>query len=79
MHADHYDKYLDRNVDFVIIGEGEMTLKELINKLDKNENDFETIDGLAFRKDGKTIKTSPRQILKELGYTSIACMGFSKH
>jgi len=64
--ADHYEKYLDRNVDFVIIGEGEITLKELINKLDKNEKDFESIDGLAFRKDGKTIKTSPRQILKEL-------------
>jgi len=64
--ADHYEKYLDRNVDFVIIGEGEITLKELINKLDNNENNFESIDGLAFRKDGKTIKTSPRQILKEL-------------
>jgi anaerobic magnesium-protoporphyrin IX monomethyl ester cyclase len=64
--ADHYEKYLDRNVDFVIIGEGEITLKELINKLDKNEKDFESIAGLAFRKDGKTIKTSPRQILKEL-------------
>ncbi len=64
--SDHYDKYLDRNVDFVIIGEGETTLKELIYKLDKNEIDFESIDGLAFRKDRKTIKTSPRQILKEL-------------
>ncbi len=64
--ADHFEKYLDRNVDFVIIGEGEITLKELINKLDKNENDFENIDGLAFRKEGKTVKTSPRQILKEL-------------
>ena len=64
--ADHFEKYLDRNVDFVIIGEGEKTLKELINKLDKNENDFEKIDGLAFRKDGRTIKTSSRQILKDL-------------
>jgi len=64
--ADHYEKYLDRNVDFVIIGEGELTLKELINKLDKKENDFENLDGLAFRKDGKTIKSSQRQILKEL-------------
>ena len=48
--ADHYEKYLDRNVDFVVIGEGEITLKELINKLDKNETDFENIDGLAFQK-----------------------------
>ncbi len=64
--ADHYEKYLDRNIDFVVIGEGEITLKELINKLEKNENDFDNIDGLAFRKDGKTVKTPPRQILKEL-------------
>ncbi|MBK7632448.1 MAG: B12-binding domain-containing radical SAM protein [Ignavibacteriales bacterium] len=64
--ADHYDKYLDRNVDFVVIGEGELTLKELINKLDKNEIDFENINGLAFRKDGKTIRSNPRQIIREL-------------
>jgi anaerobic magnesium-protoporphyrin IX monomethyl ester cyclase len=64
--ADHYEEYLDRNVDFVVIGEGEATLKELIDKLDKNEKDFEKIDGLAYRKENKTIKTSPRQILKEL-------------
>ncbi len=64
--ADHYEKYLDRNVDFVVIGEGEITLKELINKLDKNETDYENIAGLAFRKDNKTIKTAPRQIIREL-------------
>ncbi len=28
--ADHYEKYLSHGVDFVIIGEGEITLKELI-------------------------------------------------
>lgn len=64
--ADHFDKYLDRNVDYVVIGEGEITLKELINKLSKNENDLDTIDGIAFRKEGKTIKTAQRQIIKEL-------------
>lgn len=64
--VDHYEKYLDRNVDFVIIGEGEITLKELIKKLDANETDFENVDGLAFRKDNKTIKTAPRKILTQL-------------
>ena len=64
--ADHYEKYLDRNIDFVVIGEGEQTLKELFNKLDNSETDFENIDGIAFRKDGKTIKSAPRQILKDL-------------
>lgn len=64
--ADHYEKYLDRNVDFVVIGEGEQTLKHLIKKLDKNESDFENVEGLAFKKDGKTVKTALRQILKDL-------------
>lgn len=64
--ADHFEEYLDRNVDYVVIGEGEITLKELINKLSKNENDIEQVDGIAFRKDGTTIRTSQRQIIKDL-------------
>lgn len=64
--ADHFEKYIDHGVDFVVIGEGEITLKELIGKLDKGESDFEEIDGLAFKEDGKIIRTGARQIVKEL-------------
>ena len=64
--ADHYEKYLAHEVDFVIIGEGEITLKELINKIENGENDFKKIDGLAFKENAEVIKTSPRQIAKEL-------------
>ena len=38
--ADHYEKYLNHGVDFVVIGEGEITLKELINSIDKDETNF---------------------------------------
>ncbi len=64
--ADHYEKYLAHGVDFVIIGEGETTLKELINVIEKGENDFRKIDGLAFKEKTEVIKTTPRQIIKEL-------------
>ena len=64
--ADHYEKYIEHGVDFVIIGEGEITLKELVNSIEKNETDFRKIDGLAFKENSEVIKTSPRQIVKEL-------------
>ena len=64
--ADHYEKYIEHGVDFVIIGEGEITLKELISEIEKGESDFKKIDGLAFKEKAEIIKTSPRQIVKEL-------------
>jgi anaerobic magnesium-protoporphyrin IX monomethyl ester cyclase len=64
--ADHFEKYLEQGVDFVIIGEGEITLKELISVIEKGENDFRKIDGLAFKEKTEVIKTTPRQIIKEL-------------
>jgi len=64
--ADHYEKYIEHGVDFVIIGEGEITLKELVNAIEKGESDFKKIDGLAFKEKAEVIKTSLRQIVKEL-------------
>ncbi|MBK9097272.1 MAG: B12-binding domain-containing radical SAM protein [bacterium] len=64
--ADHYEKYLAHGVDFVIIGEGEITLKELLNALDEGVIDFNGIDGLSFKKNGEIIRTPTRQIVKDL-------------
>ena len=64
--ADHFEKYIEHGVDFTIIGEGEITLKELITSIEKGENDFKKIDGLAFKENAEVIRTSPRQIVKEL-------------
>lgn len=64
--ADHYEKYLQHGVDFVVIGEGELTLKELISKIDSGEKNYNQIDGLAFKENSEIIKTSQRQIVKEL-------------
>ena len=35
--ADHYDLYLKQGADFVILGEGELTLLELLKSLEANE------------------------------------------
>ena len=64
--ADHFEKYLSHNADFVIFGEGEQTLFELLEKLfGKSNQDFENINGIAFRKE-QTIKTHHRQVLQQL-------------
>lgn len=65
--ADHYEKYLAEGADFVIIGEGEQTLLELINSLEKQEtNNIENISGLAFKKSEEIIVTPKRIVQKEL-------------
>lgn len=64
--TDHYEKYLDAGADFVIIGEAELTLLELINYLKNGEVDFSQIPGLIFRENGQIIKNSSRPVLKEL-------------
>jgi anaerobic magnesium-protoporphyrin IX monomethyl ester cyclase len=64
--ADHFEKYIAHGVDFVLIGEGEITLKELIVKIDKGETDFNNVDGLAYKEKGQIKRTGARHIVKEL-------------
>lgn len=64
--ADHYEKYLDNGADFVIIGEAEYTLLELLQQLKNKETNFESIDGIAFYKTGKVHLTKKRSIAKNL-------------
>jgi anaerobic magnesium-protoporphyrin IX monomethyl ester cyclase len=51
--------------DIAVIGEGEETLLELVTKSDTRLN-LEGIKGLAFRKNGEIIFSSPRPFIKNL-------------
>jgi anaerobic magnesium-protoporphyrin IX monomethyl ester cyclase len=64
--TDRYENYLDNGIDFVVAGEGELTLKELLESLQNGHNDWSQIDGLIYRQEGKTIRTRPRAVLKNL-------------
>jgi anaerobic magnesium-protoporphyrin IX monomethyl ester cyclase len=63
--TDHYDKYLDKGADFIIQGEGELTLLELINAIEKQQP-TENITGIVFRKEATTIVNPKRPVLKNL-------------
>ena len=59
------ENYLKAGAQYLIIGEGEETMAQLhdaiINKTDINE-----VQGVAYLKDGKVIKTKPRIRMKDL-------------
>ncbi len=63
--TDHYEKYLDAGADVVIFGEGEITLKETIDTVNTTSN-LSLVAGIVYKKEGETIKTSPRSVLKDL-------------
>ncbi|PLR76101.1 B12-binding domain-containing radical SAM protein [Bacillus sp. V3-13] len=57
-------EWMDENAefDFIVIGEGEETFKQLLSELD-GSRDFSKVPGLAFRNDGKTIINPQRNKL----------------
>lgn len=64
--TDRFEMYLKEGADFILIGEAEHSLLELVNALQKNKPDFFAIEGLAFTQNNATIKTSRRNVMKDL-------------
>jgi anaerobic magnesium-protoporphyrin IX monomethyl ester cyclase len=64
--TDHWVEYLEQGADFVLLGEGEQTLLELVNRLRDGKQDFLQIPGLAFRSNNDPIKTTVRKVMKDL-------------
>ncbi|HBA59605.1 MAG TPA: hypothetical protein DCZ92_02035 [Elusimicrobia bacterium] len=52
--------------DFVVVGEGELTMMELLRALKEKKTDFSKILGLAWMKDGKPVKNAPRPFMTDL-------------
>ncbi|WP_452226626.1 B12-binding domain-containing radical SAM protein [Lacinutrix cladophorae] len=63
--TDHYEKYLAAGANFIIQGEGEVSLKELVDALSKND-DTTTIQGLVYKQNNEIVKTPKRIVTKNL-------------
>ena len=64
--TDHYAEYLQKDADFVLLGEGEQTLLELIDAIRKGQQDFSAIEGLAYLHNRLPLKTPARKVMKDL-------------
>jgi anaerobic magnesium-protoporphyrin IX monomethyl ester cyclase len=64
--TDHYQEYLDKGVDFVIRGEAEVTLKELINYLEIPAGDIADVRGIYYKKDNEIQDFKERQLIEDI-------------
>jgi anaerobic magnesium-protoporphyrin IX monomethyl ester cyclase len=64
--TDHFERYLNKGADFVLMGEGEQTLLELVTQIKNGETDFSQTEGLAFKQRGAVIKTPRRKVMRDL-------------
>lgn len=63
--TDHYEKYLNQGAEFVIRGEGELTLLELVNALEKGQS-YQEIQGIVFKENDDIKVNSSRNVLQHL-------------
>jgi radical SAM superfamily enzyme YgiQ (UPF0313 family) len=53
-------------IDFVAVGEGESTFYELVKTIKEKRRDFNKINGLYFKREGKIVATPPRELIADL-------------
>jgi radical SAM superfamily enzyme YgiQ (UPF0313 family) len=68
IHATILHEQLLNKYPFLIavLGEGEITFPELIQELSKAEPELQSIDGIAFSRDGEIRSTAPRKLIENL-------------
>jgi anaerobic magnesium-protoporphyrin IX monomethyl ester cyclase len=66
--TDHAEKYLEHGADYVLMGEGEETLSELIDALESGAagDALYEVKSLAYSHDGRVVKTPPRPVIRKL-------------
>jgi anaerobic magnesium-protoporphyrin IX monomethyl ester cyclase len=65
--TDHPDHYLDAGADYVLVGEGDETLCELLDSLTgRVPLPAAGVPGLAFRTEGSLLRTPPRPVIRDL-------------
>ena len=64
--TDHAQAYVSAGAQYVLIGEGEQTLGEVVDHLLRKPADLDSILGLAFERDGQLVITPRRPDLKDL-------------
>ncbi len=56
----------NRNIDFVVRGEGEMTMKELVHRFFAPRKDLSEVKGLLYKERGEIRTNPPRELIQDL-------------
>jgi radical SAM superfamily enzyme YgiQ (UPF0313 family) len=77
-HASLYPSDFQKDfIDAVVIGEGEVTLAELVSCLERND-DLMTVTGLALNRDGQQFFSGPRSLIGNLDSLPLPARHLSK-
>lgn len=60
------ENYLRGGADFIVMGEGELTMLELVHELIRHSKDFSKINGIAYFQDDVFVQNPEREKLKDL-------------
>lgn len=63
--TDHFDSYLAKGADEVLLGEADQTLLELVQCI-QSSGDVSSVDGLAYSHNSKSERTPPRKVMVHL-------------
>jgi anaerobic magnesium-protoporphyrin IX monomethyl ester cyclase len=64
--TDRFEQYLDEGADYILIGEAEQTLAELVEALEKDGTDLLSIRGIAYKDSNAVVKTMKRNVMTDL-------------
>ena len=64
--ASYAEEFIGHGAEIVVIGEGEITLEEILQQNRTGSSDYFAIDGIVFRKDAKIVRTKPRAFISDL-------------
>jgi anaerobic magnesium-protoporphyrin IX monomethyl ester cyclase len=64
--TDHFEQYLSVGADFILLGEAEQSLLELVKHIQDGKRDFFSVQGIAFMQNNAVVKTMKRNVMKEL-------------
>ncbi|MCT4580632.1 MAG: B12-binding domain-containing radical SAM protein [Flavobacteriales bacterium] len=63
--TDHFQQYIENGADVVLLGEGELSLLETIQKFQNNEV-INEVKGICFQNEGEIINTGRRAVIRDL-------------
>lgn len=79
--CDNHELILNGNIDFLVIGEGEDTIIDLIERI-INRKPFEECQGIAYLKEGEIIKTEKRPFINNINtipFPDFSCFKLEKY
>ncbi len=76
--TDHFEDYLKEGADYILLGEAEESLSELLDYLENNKSKLVDITGIVYKPDGKVKNTGRRGVIENLDQLPMAAWDLVK-